>query len=118
MVYLIIKAAISGVVVMAASEIARRSPTLSHTHRGPVFCGAGLPPSVGDASLVGSNEPCLNATRHADAVLFSLSSRVPRSRRSLFVPPVVCPPSLSLVGTSAAGQRVSRSDVAWVVGRV
>ena len=29
----------------------------------PGFCGAGLPPSVGDASLAGSNEPCLDATR-------------------------------------------------------
>ena len=28
-----------------------------------LFCGADLPPSVGDASLAGSNEPCLDVTR-------------------------------------------------------
>ena len=35
---------------------------LSPVQGGHFFCGAVLPPSVGDALLAGSNEPYLNAT--------------------------------------------------------
>ena len=62
----------------AATGPERTSRQLRHdcderTRSGPCRGGgAGLPPSAGDASLAGSNEPCLNATRVAS--LFSAGS--------------------------------------------
>ena len=61
--------------------------TLDHMHRSPVFCGAGLPPSVGDASLAGSNEPCLNATRHVMPCCSPSHHEYPGVEEVLFVPP-------------------------------